>query len=182
MSAYSVTIAIPAGEKALACSPTIRGLGETVGEVLFRLPLLADLFRNRRPDVAYVSFGRWPSGSRDAAKGECMGCRSRSRGRSDEHLTIWPKSRCKKLASISRQVFNLFGSSIPNSARSMSTKRPLESAFWPRTTLWTAGQSYLGFSCAWIASLIQSRRRIKVHRLSQSFTSPTRKPPDARDT
>jgi Uma2 family endonuclease len=35
-------------------------LGETVGEVLFRLPLREDAYRNRRPDVAFVSFSRWP--------------------------------------------------------------------------------------------------------------------------
>jgi Uma2 family endonuclease len=35
-------------------------LGETVGEVLFRLPLKEDAHRDRRPDVAYVSFARWP--------------------------------------------------------------------------------------------------------------------------
>jgi Uma2 family endonuclease len=61
MSAYSATIASRLVRK-LGMFTDERGLGETVGEVLFRLPLLADLFRNRRPDVAYVSFGRWPSG------------------------------------------------------------------------------------------------------------------------
>lgn len=35
-----------------------RGLGEVVSEVLFRLPLNPD--RNRRPDMAFVSVGRWP--------------------------------------------------------------------------------------------------------------------------
>jgi Uma2 family endonuclease len=35
-------------------------LGETVGEVLFRLPLKDDGHRDRRPDVAFVSFARWP--------------------------------------------------------------------------------------------------------------------------
>ena len=35
--------------------------GETVSEMLFRLPLKEDANRNRRPDVAYVSFDRWPS-------------------------------------------------------------------------------------------------------------------------
>lgn len=36
-------------------------LGETVVEVLFRLPLDKD--RNRRPDVAFVSYKRWPKGT-----------------------------------------------------------------------------------------------------------------------
>lgn len=35
-------------------------LGEVVGEVLFRLPLATP--RNRRPDVAFVSYQRWPQG------------------------------------------------------------------------------------------------------------------------
>jgi Uma2 family endonuclease len=35
-------------------------LGEVVGEVLFCLPLDKD--RNRRPDVAFVSYKRWPKG------------------------------------------------------------------------------------------------------------------------
>lgn len=38
-----------------------RGLGEVVPEALFRLPLAEDESRNRRPDVAFVSFRRWPA-------------------------------------------------------------------------------------------------------------------------
>jgi Uma2 family endonuclease len=37
-------------------------LGEVVSEVLFRLPLERDRHRNRRPDVAFVSFQRWARG------------------------------------------------------------------------------------------------------------------------
>jgi len=37
-------------------------LGEAVSEVLFRLPLERDRHRNRRPDVAFVSFQRWARG------------------------------------------------------------------------------------------------------------------------
>lgn len=37
-------------------------LGEVVSEVLFRLPLEQDRHRNRRPDVAFVSYERWPRG------------------------------------------------------------------------------------------------------------------------
>ncbi len=37
------------------------GLGEAVCEMLFRLPLKEDSYRNRRPDVAYVSFASWPA-------------------------------------------------------------------------------------------------------------------------
>jgi Uma2 family endonuclease len=36
------------------------GLGVVVGETLFRLPLAKDRYRNRRPDVAFVSYQRWP--------------------------------------------------------------------------------------------------------------------------
>ena len=35
-------------------------LGEVVSETLFRLPLEEDAHRNRRPDVAFVSYERWP--------------------------------------------------------------------------------------------------------------------------
>jgi Uma2 family endonuclease len=35
------------------------GLGEFFGEILFQLPL-AGRTRNRRPDVAFVSYERWP--------------------------------------------------------------------------------------------------------------------------
>jgi Uma2 family endonuclease len=61
MSAYSATIASRLVRK-LGMFADDQGSGETVGEVLFRLPLTADVFPNRRPDVAYFSFGRWPSG------------------------------------------------------------------------------------------------------------------------
>jgi Uma2 family endonuclease len=36
------------------------GLGEVVAETLFRLPIEEDPQRNRRPDVAFVSYKRWP--------------------------------------------------------------------------------------------------------------------------
>jgi Uma2 family endonuclease len=36
-------------------------LGEAVVETLFRLPLTEDRGRNRRPDVAFVSYQRWPT-------------------------------------------------------------------------------------------------------------------------
>jgi Uma2 family endonuclease len=35
-------------------------LGEVVGEALFHIPTADDLNRNRRSDVAFVSFARWP--------------------------------------------------------------------------------------------------------------------------
>jgi Uma2 family endonuclease len=38
-----------------------KGLGEVASEMLFRLPLREDASRKRRPDVAYVSFARWPA-------------------------------------------------------------------------------------------------------------------------
>lgn len=37
-----------------------KNLGRALVEILFELPL-ADRSRNRRPDVAFVSFARWPS-------------------------------------------------------------------------------------------------------------------------
>ncbi len=74
----------------------------------------------------------------------------------------------QKIHDTFTRVFNSFGSFIPKNARSMSTKLLLASAFWLRTTLWTAGQSYPVFSCAWIASLIRLRRRIEAHKISSS--------------
>jgi Uma2 family endonuclease len=41
----------------------IHDLGQAVMETLFRLPLPNE--RNRRPDVAFVSFQRWPKGRRE---------------------------------------------------------------------------------------------------------------------
>jgi Uma2 family endonuclease len=38
-----------------------KALGELVIEMLFRTPLKKDASRKRRPDVAYVSFARWPA-------------------------------------------------------------------------------------------------------------------------
>jgi Uma2 family endonuclease len=43
-----------------------RGLGQAVMETLFRLPLPMD--RNRRLDVAFVSYERWPKGRRQPVK------------------------------------------------------------------------------------------------------------------
>jgi Uma2 family endonuclease len=60
MSAYSVRIGSRLFRK-LGTFADDGGLGETVGEMLFRLPLPGEIHRNRRPDVAYVSFARWPS-------------------------------------------------------------------------------------------------------------------------
>lgn len=42
-------------------------LGEAVMEILFRLPLPEE--RNRRPDVAFVSYARWPKGRPQVWKG-----------------------------------------------------------------------------------------------------------------
>src|ERR1700730_5091029 len=42
---------------------TIHDLGQATMETLFRLPLPKE--RNRRPDVAFVSFQRWPKGRRE---------------------------------------------------------------------------------------------------------------------
>lgn len=60
MSVYSVRIGSRLFRK-LGTFTDDRDLGETVGEMLFRLPMPGETHRNRRPDVAYVSFARWPS-------------------------------------------------------------------------------------------------------------------------
>lgn len=57
MSAYA---AVVTGRLfTMVSSATERGgVGQTVAEALFHLPLVGG--RNRRPDLAYVSFERWP--------------------------------------------------------------------------------------------------------------------------
>jgi Uma2 family endonuclease len=60
MSVYSVLVASQLIRK-LGRFADDQESGETVSEMLFRLPLKEDAYRNRRPDVAYVSFDRWPS-------------------------------------------------------------------------------------------------------------------------
>lgn len=57
MSIYAARIASLLGRK-LGDFSEAQGLGETVVEGLFRLPLPKD--RNRRPDVAFVSYKSWP--------------------------------------------------------------------------------------------------------------------------
>jgi Uma2 family endonuclease len=37
-----------------------QGLGEAFTEMLFHLPLAEDRSRNRRPDILYLSYNRWP--------------------------------------------------------------------------------------------------------------------------
>jgi Uma2 family endonuclease len=59
-SAYSATIASRVLLKT-GIFVDERSLGEVVCELLFRLPLDEDLKRSRRPDVAFVSYDRWPS-------------------------------------------------------------------------------------------------------------------------
>jgi Uma2 family endonuclease len=39
------------------------GLGEVFSEMLFHIPLEEDESRNRRPDIAYLSYNRWPTES-----------------------------------------------------------------------------------------------------------------------
>ncbi len=57
MSAYACRIASRLGTEVNSFSK-ISQLGEAVVEVLFRLPLPVE--RNRRPDMAFVSYQRWP--------------------------------------------------------------------------------------------------------------------------
>lgn len=56
MSAYAMRIANRLANRINQFADP-QDLGEAVVEVLFRLPL--DKIRNRRPDVAFVSFERW---------------------------------------------------------------------------------------------------------------------------
>jgi Uma2 family endonuclease len=59
MSAYA-TIVSSRLVKKLGAFADANNLAEVVGEVLFRLPLKQ--IRNRRPDVAVVTYQRWPKG------------------------------------------------------------------------------------------------------------------------
>jgi Uma2 family endonuclease len=45
-----------------------KGLGTVVSEALFRLPLEEDAHRNRRPDVAFVSYQRWPKDRQESVR------------------------------------------------------------------------------------------------------------------
>jgi Uma2 family endonuclease len=60
MSAYAVKVGSVLVRK-LGAFADDTALGEVVSEMLFRLPLKEDSSRKRRPDVAYVSFARWPA-------------------------------------------------------------------------------------------------------------------------
>jgi Uma2 family endonuclease len=60
MSAYAVKVGSRLCAK-LAVFIDDKDFGEVVSEMLFRLPLKEDASRNRRPDLAYVSFARWPA-------------------------------------------------------------------------------------------------------------------------
>lgn len=60
MSAYSVRVGSRLFRK-LCVYADAKGLGDIVSEMLFRLPLKEDMYRNRRPDLAYVSVARWPT-------------------------------------------------------------------------------------------------------------------------
>jgi Uma2 family endonuclease len=60
MSAYAAKIATRLATK-LNNHAEAHQLGEAVVETLFRLPLAEDRGRNRQPDVAFVSYQRWPA-------------------------------------------------------------------------------------------------------------------------
>ena len=60
LSAYAVKVASRLIRKLGAFADDQR-LGEVVGEMLFRLPLKGNLSRDRRPDLAFVSYQTWPS-------------------------------------------------------------------------------------------------------------------------
>ena len=64
MSVYAVKIATRLA-RMLGNFADDERLGEVVVEMLFRLPLKEQLKRTRRPDIAFVSYQRWPvDGSR----------------------------------------------------------------------------------------------------------------------
>ena len=59
-SAYAAKIASRLTFELILAARAVRA-GEVVAEGLFRLPLAQDRTRNRRPDLAFVSFDRWPA-------------------------------------------------------------------------------------------------------------------------
>jgi Uma2 family endonuclease len=59
MSVYAVLIATELS-RLMGNHGAANNLGRAVTEGLFRLPLARDRNRNRQPDVAFVSFTRWP--------------------------------------------------------------------------------------------------------------------------
>lgn len=61
MSAYAGRLASRLSFQMMLAAEAGR-LGEVVVETLFRIPLNEDRSRNRRPDVAFVSSDRWPTG------------------------------------------------------------------------------------------------------------------------
>jgi Uma2 family endonuclease len=69
MSAYAVKVGSVLVRK-LGAFADDNDLGEVVSEMLFRLPLKEDASRKRRPDVAYVSFARWPADRPMPERGE----------------------------------------------------------------------------------------------------------------
>lgn len=60
MSAYAAKVASRLCFE-LGLAARASKLGEVVIETLFRIPQVHDQTRNRRPDLAYVSFERWPA-------------------------------------------------------------------------------------------------------------------------
>ena len=60
MSAYAAKVASRLSRR-LGDFADAGCLGEVIVEGLFRIPLDEDCKRNRRPDVAFVSFERWPA-------------------------------------------------------------------------------------------------------------------------
>lgn len=61
MSSYAAKIATRLATR-LNIHAEREHLGEAIVESLFRLPLANDKSRNRRPDVAFVTYQRWPAG------------------------------------------------------------------------------------------------------------------------
>jgi Uma2 family endonuclease len=59
MSGFASEIANRIHDELAYQGRTLRG-GRARMDMLFRLPLAADATRNRRPDVTYITFERWP--------------------------------------------------------------------------------------------------------------------------
>ena len=71
MSAFSAEVANQIRDELAAYCRT-SGLGRTRNDMLFRVPFPADPTRNRRPDVTFISFERWPADRPLPYRGEPM--------------------------------------------------------------------------------------------------------------
>lgn len=120
------------------------GLGRAVSEMLF--DLRPHVERNRRPDVAFVSFGRWARERRvpgARARGRLSRTwRSRLSARTTLRPTSTPRSR-----STSSQAPGSSGSCTPTLAMSSSLSRRPGSASSSAARTWSAAMSCPASDC-----------------------------------